>query len=275
MKAFCPLWGTVTILALSLGLAASAASANTVWTPYVSADGKELQLVFVDGSGLSGQALLKLSDSRTIEILLTNTSTAVPNDPGFDNPSDQALTALYFDLGAPGLNASDPGILSGQAFVAAGSAVIGGRNPLPEGTELSDQWGFGNYKYTELEMAFLAPNFVCAMRAHTTAFDGTSNLRGPDYGTVSAANLLDVEDLEMPLVSNSVRILLTLDQDLDTLGSIIHPANYAPHVEFGSDYRFIGPNDEPPNAPVVPEPLTAMGLLLGAGGLAGYIRRRR
>lgn len=274
--------GNLSRLALVLLVAgvpwwAAPAPAGTVLTEsYITPDGRELGLVFDDSIGLSGQAVFVLgADNQSIGILLTNTSTAIPDDPVFDNPSDQILSSLYFDLGGPGLGGSDPVITGGSACVGPGSVGVGKQNVnLGEGDDLSDKWGFGNFKYTEEPMDVLAPNFITTMTAHADPF-APGKLKGPDYGTISALNLDGGHSAGLPAISDTVYAFITLDQPIDTLASLLAAGNYQPYVEFGSDYEFLVPDAPPPGSPVIPEPLTLVGLSLGVAGLASYVRRKR
>ena len=246
---------------------------------YISPDGKELGLTFDGNQGLSGQAIFTLFDSRTIDILLTNTSTAIPSGVRFDNPSDQILTSLYFDLGARGLNAADPRIIGGSAAVAADSYGVGGATLQP-GADLSHLWGYANYKYGDDAPPYpppnpLPPNIVTTMVAHAKAFSGNDKgLKGPNYGAISALDLAGGHEAGLPSVSDTVYIRVSLDKDLTTgLECISDPGNYVPYIEFGSDYRFFVADGPPP--PPIPEPVTIAGVLLACGCLGGYLRKRR
>lgn len=260
----------------ALAVLASAGDARAA-SSYIGPDGRELGLVFNEGSGLSGWAVFRLlPGDQAISIFLTNTSTAIPADPQFDNPSDQVLTSLHFDLGAPGLNPGDPRIIGGAAHIAAGSEGVGNGNALEAGADLSALWGFGNFQYGE-PYDFLPPNFLTTIAAHGTPFEAGGRLKGPDYGAISSANLLGAFSTGLPTISDTVEFTVYLDKPVTSLAEILAPGHIVPRVEFGSDYAF-GVPDEPPGEPppgAVPEPATVAGLALGAGALATYIRRRR
>jgi hypothetical protein len=259
MSAFC---------APALGL-----SVTRIDETYLRADGRYLELVFDEGTGLSAQAALTLADDgRSIQIVLSNTSTSVPNDPFFDNPADQLLTSLYVDLGAPGLGADDPRIIGGQVWVHDGSQMVGPANKIKAWDNLSAYWGYGTHLYEEWE--FLAPNIVSSMTAHITAFAPGGKLNGPDYGAISDLDLAGGHDAGLPAVSDSVFIDLTLDRAAESLASILDDDGIAPHVEFGSDYDFVSVRYPPVNTPPIPEPMTLTAGLLSAGALLGYLRRR-
>jgi hypothetical protein len=269
---------TVPVLILVLAGACRTAQATAVLTESsLSSDGRRLELLFDGQTGLRGQAVFNLaSDNRHLEILLTNTSYAIPNDPRFDNPSDQVLTSLYFDLGAPGLNPNDPKISGGGAWVADGSHGVGNSNALQSGADLSKLWGYGNFKY-EAPQEFLGPNFVTTISAHGTAFANPASLKGPDYGALSSANLLSAFDTGLPTIADTIRFNLTLNTDIETLGGLVADGNFKPYIEFGSDFEFYVA-DDPPTTPEpqepIPEPLTLTCLTAGAAALAGYLRRR-
>jgi len=262
--------------AFAATLASATALAMSVEKSYLSDDGKELGLTFDEQDGLSGWAEFALNPDATgsyrlLDILITNTSSAMPALQPTDPPSDIMLTSLYFDLGAPGLAAGDPMIVGGSAWVAAGSTMVGSAKKIETYDDLSAWWGYGNREYEEF--AFLGPNIVSTRTAVADTFAAGGKLGGPDYGLASAKN--GIADLygPLPAVSDTIHVRLVLDQELGSLASIIAPENHIPYVEFGSNYAFI--KDMPPLAPpAVPEPLTVAGLLVGAGTLLGYLRRR-
>jgi len=270
-------------IAVSAALAAaSAASANSFTKSYLTSNGRELGLIFDEVDGLGGRALLRLDPDgtgnlRLLEILLTNTSSAVPTGQPVDVPADIILTSLYVDWGAPGLAAGDPLIAGGSVWVADGSQMVGKK--IEAWDDLSAWWGFANYQYTEFD--FLGPNFISSRTAHTEAFEAGGKLNGPDYGLASTDDDLIGLYTSLPVAADTVVVRLDLDGDLTTLAGIVRTGNYQPHIEFGSNYEFfrgsrppVLPPEPPPQNPEVPEPLTAGGVLLGAGTLFGYLRRR-
>ena len=264
----------VVSMCLCMGLCVTGAAAGTISDPYITPDGKELGLVFDEGTGLSGQAIFKLgADNKTIEILLTNTSTAIPDVPYFDNPADQVLTSLYFDLGAPGLNPGDPVIIGGAAWVASGSIGVAGATGLVEGDDISHLWGYGNYQYGD-PMSYLSPNFITTLTSHATPFE-PGKLQGPNYGGVSALNLDGAFDTGLPLISDTVYAVVNLDQPIASLADLIGPGKAPAYIEFGSDFEFHVADCPPPPPPIIPEPATMLGALLGLGGIGAYLRRRR
>ncbi|MBE3070725.1 MAG: PEP-CTERM sorting domain-containing protein [Planctomycetes bacterium] len=265
------------VLAVLAGAGDARATTTYITESSITDDGQKLGLVFNEGSGLSGQAIFYLLDdgpgnlgSRMLNILLTNTSTAIPADPHFDNPSDQVLTSLHFDLGAPGLNPDDPRIISGDAHIAAGSWGVGNGYSL-QGDDLSKLWGFGNFQY-EAPYDFLPPNFLTTIAAHGTPFTPGGKLKGPDYGAISSLDLLGAFSTGLPTITDTVVFTVYLDKPIISLAEILAAGHSVPRIEFGSDYEF-GVADDPPG--VVPEPATVAGLALGIGALATYIRRRR
>jgi len=267
---------------LTVGLLLAAmsvpAGAGSIGQSYLSDDGKELGLIFDQGTGLSGQAIFRLTGPRTIDILLTNTSTRRPDDPWFDQPSDQMLTSLYFDLGAPGLNPADPRIIGGQAWVGEGGYSIGKDGSLSGGDEISTLWGFGNFQYDEPGQSMLPSNFITTNTAHSVAFAGAEVLSGPEYG-LATGDLTVFPDTSDGLTAIRDTILATiwLDADLADLSSLIHPDSYTPHIEFGSDYEFLVRDHLPPfpvPAGAIPEPVTILVVSLSAVAVAGYCRTR-
>ena len=262
---------------MAVGLLPMAASANTLDSSYITPDGRELGLIFPGADGLSGQAVFRLlPGDQSIEIVVTNASTAVPGDPCFDNPSDQILTSLYFDLGGAGLGDGDPCLTGGQAFVADGSVGVGKKNTLQGGDEMSNQWGYGNFKYTEEPMAFLPPNFVTAMGAHAAPFS-PGKLKGPNYGAISALDLAGGHNAGLAAISDSVRVVVALDAPVSSLEGLVSGGNYTPAIEFGSDHEFLVfddfPGSEVPPGEI-PESLTMVGVLLAVSVLTRYLRKR-
>jgi len=246
---------------------------------YATVDGRELGLVFDEGTGLSGLARFRLgpdgSGNDRLEILLTNTSSAAP--AGADVPADLILTSVYFDLGGPGATAGDPFITGGEVWVADGSQMVGPANKIKAYDDLSAWWGHGNTEYEEFE--FLGPNFVSSRGSHATAFDDGGKLNGPDYGVASAVPGIADLYTSQPVVLDTVRVVVDLDQPLEDLSAIIAPGNDTAYIEFGSNYDFfaddVPPHDEPPQkSPPIPEPATACAALLGGGTLLAYLRRR-
>lgn len=249
------------------------ASATTLTQSYAAPDGSELGLVFDEGTGLSAQVILTLNRPDTVDILLTNTSSAIPSDPNFDSPSDQTLTSLYLDFGGPGETSGDAMIVGGGAWVAEGSTGVGKHNTFEEGDDISHLWGYGTHTYDTSEgFPEMGPNIVSTNRAHMTAFASGGKLPGPDYGAISSANLVGGHSSGLSTISDTIQLRILLDQNVGDLWSLVATANRKPYVEFGSDHEFFVQDDPPV---VVPEPVTLAGFLCGAGFLLGYVRRRR
>lgn len=251
---------------------ALAALASSAWatSSYVSLDGREIGLSFNDGSGLSAFTVMRLgADNKSLEITLKNTSTALPAYADPADYSSQILTSFYFDLGPSGLNSGDPKIVGGSAAVAAGSSGIGVN--LSGGSDISSNWGYGNFKY-EGDQFFLPPNFVTALQSHSTAF-AKGKLNGPDFGAASMANLANVYDSGFKAISDTVVLQVRLSHQLNDLHSVLM-SSYGPRVEFGSDYLFMGHTPPRPGIDPVPEPLTAVAMTLALGSLGTYLWRR-
>jgi hypothetical protein len=209
---------------------------------------------FSDPSGLSAEAEFTLLNATTLQIRLRNTSTGVP--VGFSN-SDQILTGLSWDFGAPGINPGDITITGGSAVIGPSSASVNfSTGAYGAGTDIGGEWGFGNSG-----ISGLLANAISGNQSGMTAFgganlDGPAVLDGPQGGLISSAFSLDLGGLGA--IENEIVATLTLSgaiteaqlfNDLSANGIII---------EFGSDAAFI------------PAP-GALALL----GLAALGRRRR
>lgn len=268
-----PMRRIVHLMVVVLALPAAAGAGSVFSNSYISPDGREVGLVFDDGTGLAARAVFSLAPAgQTLSIALANTSYAVPAVGHFDNPADQLLTSLYFDLGGPGLGPGDPRVIGGAAYIADDAYGQFRKRPLlPGGMDISWYWGHGNFQYGDPQ-AFLPPNFVSAMQAHTKPFKGTRSLNGPDWGALSEANLEDaLTSARYAMIVDTVRFELLLDTVIPDLRSLVAPGNMIPYVEFGSDYEFFVADDPPP---LVPEPVTLAGMGGALVALAGYVRRR-
>ncbi len=207
------------------------------------------------GSGLAAEAEFTLLNPTTLEVRLRNTSTGVPF--GFDT-SDQILTAISWDFGAPGFN-GDPWIISGTVVIGPTSQSLnfdtGSYGP---GTDVSGEWGYGNMDGTGL-----LANFISASRPESTPFgganlDGPIAIDGPQGGLVANPVLVPLGG--QGAIQDEIIATLTLDGAISDLGFL---NQNLVRIEFGSDAFFI----------TVPEPGTVA--LLGLAGLLGLRRRRR
>jgi hypothetical protein len=231
-------------------------------------------IVFDDPSGLSAEAIFSLTGSNSLQIILTNTSTAVPS--GWDE-SDQLLTTLYFRL-PTGIT-----IIDGSAAISPGSESVNfdatyfqTHPQLVGGADVSVEWGFGNEDHAidTLPDDYYPFSQVSSMRNHTDSiFDDTvafntdpvSNLDGPDENLDGPQagltnGLIDLDGLGA--IQNSITIQLALSGDIPNL-SFLENGTW---VEFGSDAAHL------PGSPV---PIPSAILLLGSGilGLAGLRKK--
>ncbi|MCZ6682901.1 MAG: PEP-CTERM sorting domain-containing protein [Planctomycetota bacterium] len=210
-------------------------------------------------NGLNVRAEFKLDTKfgNVLVIRIFNRSTGLPFR--FDN-ADQLVTAISFDLGAPGPNASDPKIIGGSVSVGSTSRSINFDQitiQLGPGDDLSGEWGFGNSG----KNPGILQNFVTATETHATPFrgtnlDGPELLNGPQGGVATGPPLLPLSGLGA--VSDSVVIRVELDAPLFDLDFLCQNGVRA---EFGMDSAY-----------VMPEPATLSLLALGA---FGTLRRRR
>ncbi len=211
----------------------------------------------LDGLNVRAEFNLDTKNGRVLVIRLYNRSTSLPL--WFDN-ADQLVTAISFDFGAPGPNASDPKIIGGSIVVGPTSQSINFdriTGQLGPGDDVSGEWGFGNSG----QNTGILQNFVTATQAHATPFGGTNldgpeRLNGPQGGIATDPPLLPLGGLGA--VSDSVVIRVELDAPLFDLDFLCQNGVRA---EFGSDSAY-----------VMPEPATLSLLALGA---FGTLRRRR
>lgn len=204
--------------------------------------------------GLSAEAEFTLLDPSTLQIRIRNTSLSAPS--GFSN-SDQILTGISWDFGAPGIGA-DPMITGGSVIIGPSSASAnfdtGSYGP---GSDVSGEYGYGNMDGTGA-----LTNFVSAEASVATAFgganlDGPASIDGPQGGLVANPPAVSLGGLGA--IEDEIIATLTLSQPTD----LSFLSANGTRAEFGSDAAF---------APgvLVPEPTSL--LLLAAGGL--LIRRR-
>ncbi len=214
----------------------------------------EMRLL-LDPSGLSAEAEFTLVDPTTLEVRLRNTSADMP--PGFTN-SDQILTTISWDFGAPGINEDDPAIVGGSVVTGPTSYSINFDVAVGPGEDVSGEYGYGNIGSTGM-----LPNFVTANRSHATPFGGANlygpvNIEGPAGGLVSDPMLLPIGGLGA--IQDGIIATLLLDKPLADLSFL---TDNPVRVEFGSDAAF------------VPEPATLSLLTLGACLLLARRSRRR
>lgn len=213
-------------------------------------------------SGLGASATFSLSaDGTTLTIVLTNTSTGVPD--GFDE-SDSLLTSVSFDL-PDGVDIEGGSVVITDGSVSENFDAVDSQ--LSGGDPVTYEWGFANDDTSDTA---LRPDYVSAMRSHTEPFieqnsrdanlDGPhTNLNGPQGGLTNGI----VELNGNGAVNNSVTITLDLSAPLPDLGFLTEAGVT---FEFGSDAAFLT---------VVPEPSTFVLALLGLAGGLGLVRRRR
>ena len=217
-------------------------------------------LYFFDANGLSAEAEFTLMGGGSqLEIRFRNRSEAIPM--GFSN-SDQILSGISFDLGAPGQVAGDPEIVSGTVMTGPSSSSINFDTDIGPNADVSGEYGFANSPTTNTY-----PNFVSAHGAGSTPFggsnlDGPASLAGPAGGIVSSAHIDlggqgAIEDEIIATVDLSVMIA-----DLTFLEN-------GARIEYGSDAAFLDECETFATNVVVEDPLglNASGALFPAGAL--------
>ncbi len=215
-------------------------------------------IFFSDPSGLAAEAEFDLLNPTTLQIRLRNTSTGVPL--GFDS-SDQLLTGLSWDFGAPGFN--------GDVMITGGTVVTGPTSyslnfditNVGSNEDVSGEWGYGNMDGTGA-----LTNFISGNAAQATPFggpnrDGSENIDGPQAGLVANPEPVDLGGLGA--IQDEIIATLSLSGELTKAALLKDLVNNHVRVEFGSDAAYIE----------VPAPGAAA--VLGLAGLLGAQRRRR
>lgn len=224
---------------------------------------------FADGTR-AGQVEFDVIGTDLV-VTLTNTSTFNTTVP------EELLTAVFFDL------SGSPSLTPASAILNAGSVVQFGTTPL-------DGVVGGEWAYNE-SAAALAPGGGSygigtagfGIFGPADMFPGAdlnppgAGVNGMDYGLLSEGNILGTGNPAVtggfPLIDNSVIFSLSgLPQGFDVDTDISNV-----WFQYGTDL------DQEPSFPgngngngngVIPEPLTVSALLLGIGGLTGYLKRR-
>jgi hypothetical protein len=218
---------------------------------------------FSDPSGLAAEVVFTRIAPKVLEVRVRNTSTGVPED--FDDSSDQILTGVSWDFGAPGINAGDPQIIDGTVVIGPGSSSIdfdtGSYGP---GDDVSGEYGYGNFDGTGL-----LTNYISVMSAEETTPFGGPNLTGPPELDGPVGGLVANPPIEplpsMGTIQDQIIATLTLNKAVPNLNFL---SSNLVRIEFGSDMAFV----------TVPEPSALLGLLsMGALGLVicAWRRRRR
>jgi len=225
------------------------------------AAGSAATITFDDGSGHSGLAEFSLPSSTQLRIVLQNTS----SNPASDAPG--LLTSLAFDL--PG----QMSITGGSVTVTEGSKSINflvGTDPVFVfgGDDVSGEWGYGNSGTTGFDSLV---NYVSTNTAGVVPFGGvnlddTESLNGPQGGLATP----DWVHGGLGGIVDSVTFDLNLSGPLDSVSFLDNGAI----IEFGSDERFLSSGESIPPTEAVPEPVTAVGVIIAVGVMAMQVRRR-
>lgn len=224
------------------------ANANLLW-------------IWDSGDGLSAAAEVSQIDIQTIQIVILNTSTALPSWMPVDS-SNQILTSISFNLPA-GIT-----IVGGSAVLGQGAMTVNFDNvasQLSAGANVSGEWGFGN----QGDKNNLARNFISTLQAHTTPFggpnlDGPAVLGGPQGGLIANPMITPLGGLgaiQGPVIFN-----------IQLSGGVALSDIAVGGIEFGSDAAFVGGGQGEP----VPEPATLAMLSIGGMAFVGAkVARRR
>jgi PEP-CTERM motif len=218
---------------------------------------------YSDVSGLSAEAEFTLISATQLQVRYKNTSTGAP--VGFDN-SDQILSGVSWDFGAPGFGAP------GETTITGGSVKTGPSSAslnfsitnVVANADVSGEFGYGNMDGTGALTNFVSSNTAAATAFGGANLDGTPNIDGPQGGLVANPAVIPLGGLGA--IQDEVIATLTLGgAPLADLGFLF---DNGVRFEYGSDAKF--------GMGVVPEPST---LALAACGLIGLIawgwRRRK
>ena len=238
-----------------LGLAVFAGIAAGGLTPPVPAS---ILLSFSDPSGLSAEAEFTVSGFAELTVRLKNTSTGAPG--GFDN-SDQILTGLSWDFGAPGFNGdiaiTGGTVLTGHSSMSINFSIL---NVGPN-ADVSGEWGFGNMDGTGALTNFFSTNTAGATPFGGVNLDGPVAIDGPQGGLVADPILVALGGLGA--IQDEVIVTLTLSDDITEAQLLNDLTSNLVRVEFGSDAFFI----------TIPTP-GALALFGLAAVMSGRRRRR-
>lgn len=208
----------------------------------------------------AGSVVFEQSGSELI-VTLANTSTDDVVQP------DQLLNAVFFDL------AGSPVLTPVSAVLAPGSIVL--FDTAPAGGVVGGEWaynagltitpggtaqgiGSAGYDVFGKDERFPGPDL-----------DWPESPDGMNYGLTSAGDIPTSGETPVtgpnPLIQNSV---------VFTLGGL--PTGFDPALDVSNVWFQYGTELTDPHFPstVIPEPLTATGMLLGVAGLTRYLRRR-
>jgi len=247
--------------------------ANSVLTfewDTVNVDSGVVTYSFTGGNARASRATFKVSDGNLV-IGLTNTSSFDVMAP------EENLTALFFDLdGGVSLNPVSA-ILGDGAVVYQGSTIItdinGDGSVDADDRDVGGEWAYKTNVPTLPATYAISSVGLDDLFGPKDRFDTTTNLAGPEspdgmqYGILSTGDNPATGNggiLGNTMSRDSVVFTLSgLDPDFDP-GAV---SNVWFH--YGTSYTSPLP---PPSA--MPEPATMTALVLGAGALSGYTRRR-
>lgn len=226
----------IALIALSLSLViGSSAAAGLLFT-------------FTDPSGLAAEAEFTLIDATHLEVRYRNLSTGVP--VGFDN-SDQLLTGVSWDFGAPGFN-GDTAIIGGDVKTGPSSASVNfSIANVGANADVSGEYGFGNMDGTGALTNFVSSNTAVATPFGGANLDGPVAIDGPQAGLVANPILVPLGGLG----AIQDEVIATLELAGPALLNLDFLFENGVRFEYGSDAKF---------GTGVPEPST---LALAACGL--------
>jgi len=216
---------------------------------------------YSDVSGLSAEAEFTLISATQLEVRYKNTSTGVPD--GFDN-SDQILSGVSWDFGAPGFGAPGETTITGGSVKTGPSSASLNFSVLNVGSnaDVSGEFGYGNMDGTGALTNFVSSNAAAATPFGGANLDASVNIDGPQAGLVASPAVIPLGGLGA--IQDEVIATLTLGGapllNLDFL------FDNGVRFEFGSDAKF--------GSGIVPEPSTLTLAICGLTGVVAWGWRR-
>lgn len=225
---------------------------------------------FTEGSPRAARATFEASGSN-LRIGLTNTSTFDVMVP------EENLTALFFDLAGGDSLSPVNALLGDGAVVYQGSTIITDINGDgvvdADDRDVSGEWAYKTKVPTLPATYAISSVGLDDLFGPKDRFDTSMNLAGPkspdgmQYGILSTG---DDPSTGNGGISGSVMSRDSVVFTFSGLDTDFDPADIS-NVWFHYGTSYTSPLPPPPS---MPEPATMTALMLGAGALVGYTRRR-
>ncbi len=216
-----------------------------------------------DNEGLGATAIFTLVNPTTLNMVLTNISTAPFG--GVNGSANMVLSSIGLNLGASSISGGFISLYGGSNVVRRSGSSW---QPHSFSGNLNRKYGFSNTGVGNFGPGVIpgALNVITSHRAGgsaVTRFSGQTGLRGGlNFGLVAPGS---TGFGNKKYIQDGVDVTLYLDDPLGGLSFL----NSGSYVEFGSDHAFL------PGSAAIPEPATIFLLSAGFAGVAGYRWRRR